>query len=88
MLPLVCAPPAQSLAIGSEVAASVYCAVTVGTVADADVVQFCLVGAAHDLAGHFPVLAANTAGSCVGVASWYRALFLLFTPVLRAVPLH
>ena len=63
----------------------------VGAVTFAVVVPLFLVGAAHDLAGRFhvpPVLAANTAGHCVGAASWYRALLLLSSTMLPAVPIR
>ena len=53
------------------------CPLPVGAVAVADVVPDVLVGAARDLAGQPSVLVANTAGHCVGAASWYRALLRL-----------
>ena len=54
-------------------------AILVGAVAFADVVPFCLAGAARDLAGRCcSVLVANTTGHCVGAASWYRALLWLW----------
>ena len=63
---------AEPFAADSEGAATCFFAVPVSAVAHADVVPFCLAGAAHDLAGRdysFPMLAANTAGLCVGSAS-------------------
>ena len=69
---------AEPFATGSEGVATCFYAVPVSTVAHADIVPFCLAGAAHDLSGrYFPVLAANTAGVCGGAASWYRALLRL-----------
>ena len=71
---------AEAFAADSEGAAACFCAVPVSAVARADVVPFCIAGAAHDLAGcvySIPVLAANTAGLCVGFASWHRALLRL-----------
>ena len=76
---------AVALVGDSAGAAARVCAVTVGAVVDAGGV---LVGAAHDLAGHPAVLAANTASHCVGAASWYRALLLLSPAVLAAVPIR
>ena len=71
---------AEPFGADSKGAATCFCAVPVGAVAKADVVPFCIAGAAHDLAGRvysIPVLAANTAGSCIAAASWYRALLRL-----------
>ena len=71
---------AEAFGAGSKGAATCFCAVPVSAVAHADVVPFCLAGAAHDLAGRdysISVLAANTAGLCVGAASWYRTLLRL-----------
>ena len=72
--------PAEAFAADSEGAAACFFAVPVGAVAKADIVPFCLAGAANDLASRVyssRVLAANTAGYCVGAASWYRALLRL-----------
>ena len=68
---------AVTFVVVSESAAAWFRAVPVGTVTMTDVVPGFLVGAAHNLAGHHPALAANTAGVCVGAASWYRALLRL-----------
>ena len=69
---------AVAFVVGSEGAAIWFCAVPVGAMADADVAPFCLAGAARDLAHRCsPMLAANTAGLCVGASSWHRPLLWL-----------
>ena len=69
---------AATFVVDSEVAATRFCAVPVGAVANADVVPLGLAGAARDLADRCcSVLATDTTGFCVRAASWYRALLWL-----------